>query len=91
MKKTLIIVESPAKCKKIEKYLGANYKCVGSFGHLTELNKLEQINFLDFSLKYSIIPSKTEHISKIKKEIQNSKEVIIATDDDREGEAIKYK
>tara|TARA_R110002073_G_scaffold14705_1_gene59594 strand:- start:62 stop:2464 length:2403 start_codon:yes stop_codon:yes gene_type:complete len=90
MKKTLIIVESPAKCKKIEKYLGANYKCVGSFGHLTELNKLEQINFLDFSLKYSIIPSKTEHISKIKKEIQNSKEVIIATDDDREGEAIGW-
>ena len=90
MNKILVIVESPAKCKKIEKFLGENYKCIGSFGHLTELNKLEQINFNDFSLKYSIISSKKEHISKIKKEIQNSKEVIIATDDDREGEAIGW-
>nr|UZT28923.1 DNA topoisomerase I [Nucleocytoviricota sp.]UZT29279.1 DNA topoisomerase I [Nucleocytoviricota sp.] len=90
MSKTLIIVESPAKCKKIEKFLGENYKCIGSFGHLTELNKLEQINFNDFSLKYVIINSKKDHVSKIKKEIQNSKEVIIATDDDREGEAIGW-
>lgn len=90
MLKSLIIVESPAKCKKIEKFLGENYKCIGSFGHLTELNKLEQINFNDFSLKYLIINSKKDHVSKIKKEIQNSKEVIIATDDDREGEAIGW-
>ena len=90
MSKSLIIVESPAKCKKIEKFLGENYKCIGSFGHLTELNKLEQINFNDLSVKYVIINSKKDHISKIKKEIQNSKEVIIATDDDREGEAIGW-
>ena len=90
MSKKLVIVESPAKCKKIEKFLGSNYRCIGSFGHLTELNKLEQINFQDFSLKYSIINSKREQISKIKKEILNSSEVIIATDDDREGEAIGW-
>ena len=90
MSKKLVIVESPAKCKKIEKFLGLNFKCIGSFGHLTELNKLEQINFQDFSLKYSIISSKKDHISKIKKEILNCSEVIIATDDDREGEAIGW-
>lgn len=90
MLKKLVIVESPAKCKKIEKFLGEKYKCIGSFGHLTELNKLEQINFEDFSLKFSIIYSKKEQVSKIRKEINNCEQVIIATDDDREGEAIGW-
>ena len=90
MKKKLIIVESPAKCKKIEKFLGNSYKCIGSFGHLTELQKLDQINYNDFSVKYSNILSKKDQIEKIKTEFKICHEVIIATDDDREGEAIGW-
>ena len=44
MSKTLVIVESPAKCKKIESYLGSGYKCIASFGHIRNLNSLDQIN-----------------------------------------------
>ena len=90
MSKKLVIVESPAKCKKIESYLGSDYKCIASFGHLTEINDLNQINFENFNIKFSIINSKKETINKIRKEISNSCEVIIATDDDREGEAIGW-
>ena len=90
MSKKLVIVESPAKCKKIESYLGSDYKCIASFGHLTEINNLNQINFENFNIKFSIINSKKENINKIRKEINNSCEVIIATDDDREGEAIGW-
>jgi DNA topoisomerase-1 len=90
MKKNLIIVESPAKCKKIEKFLGNNYKCIGSFGHLTELKNLNQINFNDFSIKFSIIQSKQDKINKIISEYKECNEIIIATDDDREGEAIGW-
>ena len=83
MSKKLVIVESPAKCKKIESYLGSDYKCIKS------INNLNQINFkiliLNFNNKF-----KKETINKIRKEISNSCEVIIATDDDREGEAIGW-
>ena len=44
MPQTLVIVESPAKCQKIEKYLGSGYKCIASYGHITELTSLSQIN-----------------------------------------------
>jgi DNA topoisomerase-1 len=90
---TLVIVESPAKCKKIEEYLGPGYKCIASFGHLRELPSLKNINVTDnFIPTYTIIDNaiKKKQIENIKKEIKSVGEVILATDDDREGEAIAW-
>ena len=88
---TLIIVESPAKCKKIEEYLGSEYKCIASFGHITKLNGLEYIDISNnFSPKYSLDLKKKQQIETIKKAITCSSDVLIATDDDREGEAIGW-
>jgi len=90
---TLVIVESPAKCKKIEEYLGPGYKCLASFGHLRELSSLSNIDFNNqFYPKYSIIDNalKKKQIQLLKKEIMSAGEVILATDDDREGEAIAW-
>ena len=88
MSKTLVIVESPAKCKKIEDYLGKGYKVIASYGHFTNLNDLKQINFKTYEIQYKI--DKIKVLKSIKDEIKKSKEVIIATDDDREGEAIGW-
>lgn len=94
IQKTLVIVESPAKCKKIEEYLGPGYKCMASYGHLRELNTLKNIQITDatFTPKFTIIDNaiKKKHIEVLRKEISNSREVILATDDDREGEAIAW-
>ena len=90
---SLVIVESPAKCKKIEEYLGPGYKCIASFGHLRELTSLKNINIADnFNTTYTIIDNalKKKQIELIKKEIASAGEVILATDDDREGEAIAW-
>ena len=91
----LIIVESPAKCKKIESILGKEYKCLASYGHICSLNDLNQIDFNHYeNNEYKIIKEKTKNINNLKKEIQivlkNKKEIIIATDNDREGEGIGY-
>jgi DNA topoisomerase-1 len=91
--KTLLIVESPAKCKKIEEYLGPGYKCIASFGHLRELPSLANIKIEeDFKPTYQIINNalKKKQIDLLRKEIKNADEVIIATDNDREGEGIAY-
>lgn len=90
---SLVIVESPAKCKKIEEYLGPGYKCLASFGHLRELGSLKNINITDnFTTTYNVIDDviKKKQIALIKKEISKSSDVILATDDDREGEAIAW-
>ena len=87
---TLLIVESPAKCAKIEEYLGPGYKCIASFGHLQELTSLEDISIENFQANYKRMETKKTQINKIKKAIEESGEVIIATDDDREGEAIGW-
>jgi DNA topoisomerase-1 len=93
MPKTLVIVESPAKCKKIESYLGGGYKVIASFGHLRTISDLDSIETNNnFLTKYSLInePLKIKQIEKIRAEITTCDEVIIATDDDREGEAIGW-
>jgi len=94
IQKTLVIVESPAKCKKIEEYLGPGYKCMASYGHLRELNTLKNIQITDatFTPQFTIIDNaiKKKHIEVLRKEITHSREVILATDDDREGEAIAW-
>ena len=90
---TLVIVESPAKCKKIEEYLGPGYKCVASYGHLRELPSLKNIDIENnFAPTYTIIDNaiKKKQIEFLRKEINNANEVILASDDDREGEKISY-
>ncbi len=88
----LVIVESNAKCKKIEKFLGKGYKCVASYGHLTNLpDGLKSLNVNDnYKPKYKIIPTKSKYIKNLKDNIKKAEEVILATDDDREGEAIAW-
>lgn len=88
----LVIVESNAKCKKIEKFLGKGYKCVASYGHLTNLpDGLKSLNIHDnYKPKYKIIPTKSKYIKNLKDNIKKAEEVILATDDDREGEAIAW-
>ena len=88
---SLVIVESPAKCKKIESYLGPGYKCLASFGHLRELPDLKHID-KDFSPSFTIIDNdlKRKQIDVLRKAIAATDEVILATDDDREGEAIAW-
>lgn len=82
---TLLIVESPAKCTKIESYLGPNYKCVASFGHIRQLDSLR-----GFDPVYTIAESKRKQVAKLRKAVQEATQVILATDDDREGEAIAW-
>lgn len=89
----LLIVESPAKCKKIEQLLGEPYKCMASYGHIRELPHIKNINIEnDFEPSYTVIQNSTKkkNIEALKKEIKKSTEVILATDDDREGEAIAW-
>jgi DNA topoisomerase-1 len=91
--KILVIVESPAKCKKIESYLGANYKVIASYGHLRGIDGLNSIDVTNkFFTKYTVSsePRKLSQIEKIRTEIALSQEVILATDNDREGEAIAW-
>ena len=90
---TLVIVESPAKCKKIEEYLGPGYKCLASYGHLQELSSLKNIDIENnFKPTYTVIDNtiKKKQIEILRKEIKNAKEVILASDGDREGEKIGY-
>jgi DNA topoisomerase-1 len=79
---TLVIVESPAKCKKIEGYLGAPYKCIASFGHIRELCKDTK------EPKYQL--SNNRNLSALRAKIHKANDIILATDDDREGEAIAW-
>ena len=90
---TLIIVESPAKCKKIEEYLGPGYKCVATYGHLRTITSLKHIDIeRNFKPIYTIIdePFKKSQIEFLRNEIKNANEVILSSDLDREGEAISY-
>lgn len=90
---TLVIVESPAKCKKIEEYLGPGYKCVATYGHLRALPSIKNIDIENnFNPTYTIIdePIKKKQIEFLRKEIKNANEVILALDNDREGEKISY-
>lgn len=90
---TLVIVESPAKCKKIEQYLGPGYKCMASYGHIRELPSLKNIDIENnFNPTYLLIDNaiKRKNIEALRNEIKSSSEVILATDDDREGEAIAW-
>jgi DNA topoisomerase I len=88
----LVIVESPAKCKTIESYLGSSFKCVASFGHIREISDgLKSIDISNnFVPSFSLMKSKYKQIGIIRKLISQSEIVYLATDDDREGEAIAW-
>lgn len=87
----LVIVESPAKGKTIESFLGSGYKVLASFGHVRDLPKSKiGIDMENFEPQY-VIPTKTRKIvTTLKKEAAAAEEVILATDEDREGEAIAW-
>jgi len=91
-KKNLVIVESPAKAKTIEKYLGRNYKVVASVGHIRDLKKSSMsIDFENnYEPEYINIRGKGPLINSLKKEAKNAKQVFLASDPDREGEAISW-
>jgi DNA topoisomerase I len=88
----LIIVESPAKCKKIESYLGNSYKCLASYGHIREFaNGLKSIDYNNsYKPTYKISSNKQKYVKILRAAIKKATEVILATDDDREGEAIAW-
>jgi DNA topoisomerase-1 len=89
---TLVIVESPAKCGKIAGFLGPNYKCIASMGHIRALEpSLESVGIdRDFDGTYVFMKEKAKAVNAIKAAAAEAGEVILASDDDREGEAISY-
>ena len=93
--KNLIIVESPAKCKTIEKYLGSDYKVVSSKGHIRDLATTGKFGLgvdveNDFKPNYVIIKGKTKDVNNLKKEVNSADTIYLATDPDREGETISW-
>jgi DNA topoisomerase-1 len=89
----LVIVESPSKCGKIESYLGQNYKCIASKGHIRELNGLKNIDVKNgFEPTFTYIKEKLGHVQEMRKIVAQypKKNIILATDDDREGEGIAW-
>jgi DNA topoisomerase-1 len=92
----LVIVESPAKAKTIEKYLGGDYKVLSSVGHIRDIpvSASKKANAIDieagFVLNYQILENKKKVIAELKKTAQKAEEVILAADNDREGEAIAW-
>ncbi len=88
----LVIVESPTKSRTIGKFLGPDFKVLSSYGHVRDLPKDELGVDVekDFKPKYIIIPKAKKTIQSLKKEVKEAKTVILATDEDREGEAIAF-
>ena len=91
-KKILVIVESPSKAKTIGKFLGSRYKVVASVGHVRDLpkSKLGVDIENDFEPQYISIRGKGDLIKELKKEAKNASKIYLATDPDREGEAISW-
>lgn len=92
MAQSLVIVESPAKAKTIEKFLGKGYKVLASYGHVRALpSKQGSVDTeKGFEPLYQVLPDSKKHISALKKEAAKAEELILATDLDREGEAIAW-
>ena len=92
MYKNLVIVESPTKAKTVSKMLGSNYKVVASVGHIRDLPKSKMGIDIEnnFEPEYINVRGKGDLIKELKKEALSSDEVYLATDPDREGEAIAW-
>lgn len=91
MQDNLVIVESPAKAKTIEKFLGKDFKVMSSYGHIRDLKKKElSIDLDSLAPNYEIPTEKKKVVSELKKEAQLAKKIWLASDEDREGEAISW-
>ena len=91
MQKNLVIVESPAKAKTIEKFLGKEYKVMSSYGHICDLKEKEfSINTDTFEPEYEIPEKKIKVVNDLKAEAKKAETVWLASDEDREGEAISW-
>ena len=91
MQENLVIVESPAKAKTIEKFLGKDYKVMSSYGHIRDLKKKELSIDLDtLNPDYEIPEEKKKVVSELKKNAKAAKKIWLASDEDREGEAISW-
>jgi DNA topoisomerase-1 len=92
MSKSLVIVESPAKCKTIEKYLGKDFQVLASYGHVRDLIPKEGAVDPEngFAMKYQVIDRNQKHLQEIGKAVKNADILYLATDPDREGEAISW-
>ena len=92
MSKSLVIVESPAKAKTINKYLGSEYQVMASYGHVRDLvpkeGAVDPDN--DFAMRYSVIEKNKKHVDAIAKALKDADALYLATDPDREGEAIAW-
>lgn len=88
----LLIVESPSKAKTLEKYLGKDFKVLASYGHVRDLiPKTGAVDTEhDFAMKYEIIDRNSKHVDAITKAVKNADAIYLATDPDREGEAISW-
>ncbi|MEW8257900.1 MAG: toprim domain-containing protein, partial [Candidatus Thiodiazotropha taylori] len=88
----LVIVESPAKAKTIKKYLGGNFEVLASYGHVRDLIPKEGAvdPDKDFAMKYQVIERNDRHVQAITKALKKSEALYLATDPDREGEAISW-
>ena len=91
MGKTLVVVESPAKAKTIKKYLGAGYEVLASKGHVKDLPKKMGIDFENgFKETYEVVPGKEKVLAELKLAAKDADDILLATDPDREGEAIAW-
>jgi DNA topoisomerase-1 len=87
----LVIVESPSKSKSLKKYLGADYDILASYGHVRDLEpKTGAVDTENFTMKYQVIERNAKHVEAIVKAAKKADEVLLATDPDREGEAISW-
>src|SRR4051812_12126447 len=96
MSKNLVIVESPAKAKTIEKYLGKDFRVLSSVGHIRSIAKKTKDGTVPIDTKagfktvYEVDPEKKKVITELKKAVKDADQVWLATDEDREGEAIAW-
>ena len=91
MQENLVIVESPAKAKKIEEFLGKDYKVMSSYGHIRDLKKKElSINEQTMEPDYEIPDEKKKLVTELKATAKKAKKIWLASDEDREGEAISW-
>ncbi len=91
MQENLVIVESPAKAKTIEKFLGKDYKVMSSYGHIRDLKKKElSIDPKTMEPHYEIPEEKRKVVSELKQNAKEAKKIWLASDEDREGEAISW-
>jgi DNA topoisomerase-1 len=92
MSQNLLIVESPSKAKTLKKYLGRGFDILASYGHVRDLEAKEGAvdPTQDFRMRYALVDRNKKHVDSIAKAVAKAKDIYLATDPDREGEAIAW-